>query len=267
MQKTDAPETSVSQGIAASKTKLDYSEYAQHYDQMCAIIPAYEENLQLLIDHSERFSLSDKPKICDLGAGTGNYICRLFEKYPDADFTHVDCDPVMNSLARKKYKSLGIEKVRVVEDYIQRVDFPQNHFDLLVCVNALNTAPPQRVMLSKACDWVKPDGVLFLIDFGRKQNVLDWASYIARNLVKQVGVAKTITTAFNTRKAITANHKGRGEQGAGRIWTHTTDELLSLFDGIDFEPEHIQTCYRDYCDLVIARKIADEREQVIVSAG
>ncbi|NIU07970.1 MAG: hypothetical protein GWN81_03705, partial [Phycisphaerae bacterium] len=56
------------------RDEMDWDAYAEHYDVMCELNPSYHQNLQHLARHVADWNLSANPRICDLGAGTGNYI-------------------------------------------------------------------------------------------------------------------------------------------------------------------------------------------------
>ena len=64
---------------------LDWDAYAEYYDSMCEVNPSYGENIDLLTGYIDKWMLGDNPTICDLGAGTGNYIRALAERIPDAE--------------------------------------------------------------------------------------------------------------------------------------------------------------------------------------
>ena len=233
---------------------LEYGKYAPQYDEMCELVPAYQENIDILLELIPRLDLGDHPNICDLGAGTGNYICAMAEVLPHAKFTHVDADPVMNAYARGKYEKLGLDNCEILESYIQTVNFQNESFDLIVCVNALNTAPPQLPVLRLIRGWLKDGGTLFLIDFGRQQKTLDWTWYMFKHTYKAHGIGRIVKAFWNNREAIRQNRKARLDQKAGRMWTHTTEEFIAVVARAGFQIEYSGTCYRDYSDIVIARK-------------
>ena len=71
-------------------TEIDWARYAEDYDAVCLVSPAYQENLRHLTDRIERWRLPSGSKVLDIGAGTGSFICAIGEKLPEAQFTHVD---------------------------------------------------------------------------------------------------------------------------------------------------------------------------------
>ena len=236
-----------------SARQLSYSDYASHYDQMCALLPVYQDNIDFLLGILPQLELPQHPRICDLGAGTGNYVAALAKKLPDASFVHVDMNASMNAHARQKYEENDVSSVRIVEEYIERVDFPEAEFDLVICINALNTASPQLPVLQKVKRWLKPDAKLFLIDFGRKQRVLDWGWYIFRTAVKSGGLGNYVKALTNNREAIRQNRLAAKDQSRGVMWTHTLSEFQDLVSQAGFDIDIATTCYRGYCDMIVGR--------------
>ena len=158
--------------------EMDWDAYAEHYDVMCELNPSYQENLIALTKFLPRWNLPDDASICDLGAGTGNYIELLRRMLPNASFTHIDFDRKMNDLAAKKYADQNVNPVRIVCEYAQRAEMESESFDLVLCVNALYAITPQEPVLHKVRTWLKEEGRFFVIEFGRKQKTLDWAFYL-----------------------------------------------------------------------------------------
>lgn len=237
-----------------SQRQLSYAEYAKHFDQMCELLPVYQDNIDHLLELIPQLELPDNPKICDLGAGTGNYICAMSDILPNASYVHVDMDKNMNDRAMIKYKNKGLSNVEVIENYIERVELPEGEFDLVVSVNALNTTAPQLPVLRRMRKCLRPNGTLFLIDFGRKQRVLDWGWYILTNTLRKHGVARYVRAIMENREALKQNRHARKDQTNGLMWTHTLEEFSDLVTQAGFDITTAKTCYRGYCDLVVAKR-------------
>ena len=232
---------------------MDYKAYAPHFDPLCAINPAYEELLTLFESELASMNLPQAPEVLDLGAGTGNFVCKLLDQVPSARVTHVDCSSDMNRIAESKYAERNL-KVCIVEAYMQTVEIPSQSKDLIVCVNALNNAPPVRPVLSRIYNWLRPGGYFFLIDFGREIDVVDWTWYLVKHLLSQYGVRETISVIQRQSKVIAINRKGHDDQVRGALWTHSTEELLKHLSDSGFTNTHSKLCYRDYADLVVTQR-------------
>lgn len=232
---------------------MDYKAYAPHFDPLCEINPAYKELLELFDTELQKMDLPERPKVVDLGAGTGNFVCSLLDNIPSACVTHVDCSPDMNEIARAKYTERDLD-VRVVQSYMQTVTIEKNSTDLVVCVNALNNAPPVKPILERIYTWLRPGGYFFLIDFGREIDVVDWTWYLIKHLLSEHGLRKTLSVVRRQSKVISINRKGQTDQISGTLWTHTTNELLEYMADTGFRNVQSKLCYRDYADLVVAQR-------------
>ncbi len=233
---------------------IDWDAYATQYDLMAKFNPSYHENIETLRSGLDKWGVAADAAICDLGAGTGNYISALSRVRPEATFTHVDFDKVMNEIALEKYKRLGIRDISIKEEYLQRVDFPDSSFDLVLCINALYAISPQKAILKKIQRWLKPDGVFFVIDFGRRNRMMDWSWFIMKHIVRDHGVVECAKFFLNSVETIRQNNRGSKNQDDGSYWLHTTQEFGEALTAAGFVVEDLHPCYRDYCDLAVCRK-------------
>lgn len=234
--------------------EMDWDAYAQHYDQMCRFNPAYEENIELLLTRIPQWDLPKKPIICDLGAGTGNYISRLHQIIPDASYYHIDIDGRMIESARRKYQAIGLSDVKIVHEKVHNVRFPSDTFDVILCVNALYAFTPQAQVLANMRAWLKPGGKLFLIDFGRRQRTLEWALYMFREAVRARMVGEYAKAFLEGKEVLKQNRRSTKGQESGRYWLHSTEEFGAVLREAGFTVEELTSCYRDYADMAVCSK-------------
>lgn len=240
---------------AVADDEMNWDAYAEHYDDMCDFNPSYQKNIEILEKFLLRWNLPSNAAVCDLGAGTGNYISALSRHLPNASFTHVDFDKKMNRVAAKKYERNNVKNYSIVENYAQHVEFPDNHFDLIVCVNALYAISPQKQVLHKVSSWLKSDGRFFVIDFGRRQKTLDWALYLFRESMKNHRAGQYVRALYEGREVLKQNRKSLKGQESGRYWLHSTSEFGNTLVDCGFEVDELTPCYRGYADLAICRPI------------
>lgn len=236
---------------------MSFSRYAPEYDRMAALNPAYQANLELFRRVLTEQDLSANIKVADVGAGTGNYICEMQTFYPEASFLHIDSDPEMNRIAREKYRQHGFSNVEIIEEYVQRVDFPPGEFDILISVHSLYAMHPQKLVLKKLQKWLKPGGALFIIDFGRRQNVVDWAFYILGEVAKRHGYLRAAREFLHFAKVSRENVNTTRGQDSGAYWTHSTEQFAEVLSEAGFSVGEVAQCYRGYSDLAICRKPAE----------
>lgn len=233
---------------------IDWDAYATQYDLMAKYNPSYHENIQMLREGLDEWGIPEDASICDLGAGTGNYISALSRARPEAQYTHVDFDSVMNEIAREKYHNLGLSDVSIHESYVQRLDFPDESFDLVICVNALYAMSPREAILERIRKWLKPNGIFFVIDFGRRFRTIDWGWYFIRSIIKRHGVVECAKFFVSCAEIYRQNSKGSKNQQDGAYWLHSTHEFGEALSNAGFTVEELKPCYRDYCDLAVCRK-------------
>lgn len=233
---------------------LDFDRYAPGFDRLNTLSPAYQELRELLAQYLPSFELDEHAKVCDLGAGTGTFTLDVALRYPNASFIHVDMSSEMNEMARGKYEAFQLHDFAIMESFVQACDFPADHFDLVIMVNALNSCPPQYQVLRNIHKWVKPGGHLFLIDFGREQDTWDWTRYLSETVYRSQGLLGLVRELWLNREAIRQNRLARQDQSNGHMWLHTTEEFGEIIRDVGFTVKHIQPCYRGYSDLVVATK-------------
>jgi ubiquinone/menaquinone biosynthesis C-methylase UbiE len=236
-----------------AKDEMNWDAYAEHYDLMCELNPAYQENIQLLLDRISKWGLPLAPRICDIGAGTGNYIAAMAEIYPKAEFVHVDFDSRMNELARAKYHRNGISNVHFVEDHVLHNRLAPSTMDLVICVNSIYAVNPQQAVLERVRELLTPGGRLFAIDFGRKQRTLDWAIYLFREAMKSGKVGRYARGLIEGREVMRQNRQSTKGQTSGRYWLHSTDEFGISLERAGFIVDELSSCYRGYADMAVCR--------------
>lgn len=234
--------------------EMNWDAYAVHYDLMCELNPSYQQNIEVLLDHLAKWNLPANASICDIGAGTGNYIEAISKKLPDAHFTHIDFDNKMNHLALQKYERARIKSVDFISDFAQRVELPPKKFDLIICINALYAISPQRQVLHKIHSWLKDDGRFFIIDFGRKQRTLAWVIYLFRESMKRHRVGTYAKALVEGREVLKQNRRSTKGQESGRYWLHSTSEFGNTLVDCGFTVDEINPCYRGYADLAVCRR-------------
>lgn len=230
---------------------VQWDSYALQYDHMCANNPAYQENIDTFLEFLEGLDLHPTARICDVGAGTGNYIYAASRILPGARYVHIDFDAAMNSFAVAKYEAAGLDTVDIIQRSIHDVDFTSDRFDVVLCVNSLYAMGYQERILTKIRSWLRPNGRLFAIDLGRPQRTADWASYIYWEMVKRRGVTYATRAILGGLGAAKQNRLTRRGQGNGNYWLHSTQEFASALRSCGFNVEVLRTCYREYCDLAI----------------
>jgi len=238
---------------------IDWTNYARRFDLLSELLPAYRENIEALKAHILDRELRGTVRIADIGAGTGNFCLAAAELLPDAEIYHVDFNPSMNEVARAKYESAQLSNITIIEDHVQRAEIEPHSLDLAICVNVLYAIPPQEIVARRIRNWLKPDGTLFIIDFGRKQNAFDWGMHLFRNMLSGRNTRKHLEFLFTGKDAMSQAFRGRRSQSNGSYWMHSTEEFRQFLVEAQFRVDTIYPCYRGYADLAICRPAPHEQ--------
>lgn len=242
-----------SAGPADPKDRVSWWEYGAAYDELCSINPHYEDNVSRFRQWCTGVELPANPVICDIGAGTGNYLLEAARAKPESQFYHWDWNSVMNDLAAAKYAEAGFEATFASQNIS---DFPGDipPVDLAIAVNSLYTFPDSKAVISRIFDSIKPGGLLFTIDLGRELDTGSWARDLIAYNIKTRGFTETLKLTYRLRHAIKQNRKIDQSQDDGAYWAHTTTEFAATMERAGFVVERLETCYRDKCDLAVCRK-------------
>ncbi|MBV1905087.1 MAG: class I SAM-dependent methyltransferase [Pseudomonadales bacterium] len=242
---------SIESAVTLGPDELDWTAYALKYDLMCEFIPAYQEMINTLLQKLSECNLPPNASICDLGAGTGNFITAIASKFPDVHYTHVENSPGMVAVAQQKYEKNAIKHVEVLHESAFSVDFEENSFDSIICINALYAMDPQTEVLARVKKWLKPDGKFLVIDWGRENRILDWCWYVVKNAIRTHGFRRTLSAFIEGAETIKQNRRGRKGHESGKFWRHTTQEFSDTLIEAGFNVEHLSVVYRGYSDLAI----------------
>ena len=244
----------VSEEAHAEPDAMDWEMYAEAYDGVCEDNPSYQDILDRLVQRVSSWDLGVTPRICDVGAGTGNFVVRLAQIFPDAEITHLDMDQAMNDRAVEKYARENVTNVTITQQLVQRAQFAEQSFDLIVCVNALYAMEARPIVLQRLKRWLSVGGILFIVDFGRRHSILDWGVYMFRNMVKKYGFVGYVRRSIANFEAVKQNNRlGKG-QDSGRYWTHSTIEFGGILRETGFEVRELQSCYRGYADMAVCTR-------------
>lgn len=233
--------------------EVSWWDYATAYDLLCDHNPHYQQNLNDFKVWLSSTNLDDGIRICEVGAGTGNFLRAAGSVYPNAEFYHWDWNSTMNAIALDKYNETKIA-VEIHNSDISDFpgDLPQQ--DVMLALNSLYTFPDPVAILEKAYALLKPGGWLYTIDIGRPLKVGAWAGDLLRHNLRTIGVRQTAYRLYRMRHAILANQSIDNKLSNGSYWQHKTDEFGRLLESLGFKVTKLESCYRDCADRAICRK-------------
>lgn len=235
-------------------TTVDWSAYAQVYDLMADNNPAYQDLLTQFQSDMHLWDLRDHAVIADLGAGTGNFSLLVAQAFPSASVVHLDSNPAMNALAKRKAASRGLSNIDVLTTDIDKATFPQASIDAVVTVHALYSFPDPRATIQDIYQWLRPGGLVWACDLGREMNIGDWARFLFRESYRQRGLARTIQHFIRGRVITRENRRIAAAQRVGTYWKHALSEYRMAFETAGFRVTGARAAYRGYSDIVQAQK-------------
>jgi SAM-dependent methyltransferase len=116
-----------------------------------------------------------KKNVLDLGCGPATQLAQIAQLLPETHFTGVDLSAEMLVDAKQHIAELGINNVDFIENDITRLDkFADQSFDAVISTMALHHLPnyDDLVQCFQSIQRVlKPDGAIYLTDFGRLKSL------------------------------------------------------------------------------------------------
>ncbi len=137
------------------------------YDLMSPLYNAMEWPVEKFLFRSLRKELWDQikgPEVLEIGIGTGKNI----PYYPrDIELTGIDLSPGMLKRAKQLLDKKQQDCVTLKEMDAQNMDFPGNHFDVVVATFVFCSVPEPIAGLKEALRVTKPGGKLHLLEHMR----------------------------------------------------------------------------------------------------
>jgi len=142
------------------KVRDAFNAHALDYDRLRKIfIPCYEDfyRIPLTIMSPERV----RPKILDLGSGSGLFSAFVLEKYPEAGLTLIDISEDMLAVAGSRFRGLANIDY-IAEDYV-RYDFGDVEYDAIISALSIHHLEDrEKIELYKKCYRLLKAGWLFI---------------------------------------------------------------------------------------------------------
>lgn len=114
-------------------------------------------------------------EVVDLGCGPATQLAQIAAFNPGIQFHGVDLSPTMLESAAKHVSSLGLKNVRFTQGDITKLDFiADQNADAVISTMALHHLPTTghlNACFSEISRILKPNGALYLVDFGRLKSL------------------------------------------------------------------------------------------------
>ncbi len=231
-----------------------WANYAQSYDAMAQGNPAYQYIIGRFVASVSTWKVNSESTIIDVGAGTGNFSVCAASLLAPAKIIHCEPDKTMIDRARSKSSTASIANLSFLQSSAESLAFGEQALDGAIIVHVLYTLKDPNAFIRRLHRWLKPGSRVFACDLGRILDVPDWRRYLYRNLFSVAGFIKGVRLLWKSRVVAVANRVIAANQLSGLYWTHDLESFASAFRQAGFEIERMETAYRGYSDLVVARK-------------
>lgn len=115
-------------------------------------------------------------KILDAGCGFGAVGIEMAKAFPNSEITGIDLSEPLLKLAEKSVDSAGIKTSIIFrKGDVEKIDFPDKHFDLVINSFMLHIVENPVVMLNEIERVAKPDARILITDLRRF-----WLGYFAK---------------------------------------------------------------------------------------
>jgi len=142
--------------------KLDdgYSKFAKIYDAAVKLLPLWKTWIKTVIPHIEG------NRVLEASFGTGYLMMQYAEKY---ETYGIDFNNEMVGTARENLSRKGI-KATLQQANVERLPFPDNHFDTIINTMAFTGYPNGKQAMFEFHRVLKNNGKLLIVDFDYPSN-------------------------------------------------------------------------------------------------
>jgi SAM-dependent methyltransferase len=113
--------------------------------QQEAFMPDREQRFGAMLDAVGAIAGGRPPRLLDLAGGTGTIALRTLARFPGADVTVLDQDPVLLAIAGASLRDRGTIVDTDLSDPAWRAKLPGDGFDAVLTATALHWLPAERV--------------------------------------------------------------------------------------------------------------------------
>jgi len=127
---------------------------------------SFEREQELILDTAH---LSGGERVLDLAGGPGIYSRPLARRLSTGVVVLLDLSWPMLSYANGRARQEGIDNIAFVHGTAQRLPFPRNHLDFVLCSGALHLFPDVPLALAEVHRVLKPGGSFTVAAFRRRE--------------------------------------------------------------------------------------------------
>lgn len=159
----------------------NHSAVKQYKNLACSYDSRFQKYIEATTNKvAASTNIAPGAKVLDLGCGTGEMLFKLGQEYPNVGLlAGIDASEDMLKLARIKLKSF--KTVNLYLGSIEKLPYPDEHFDLIVSSGVLHYVQAIEAMTKEAFRVLKPQGSILLIDMAQEA-LTTKISYLLRRI-------------------------------------------------------------------------------------
>nr|MDT0658571.1 class I SAM-dependent methyltransferase [Micromonospora sp. DSM 115978] len=125
---------------------IDAAAWQESWDrQQEAYLPDREHRFAAVLDAVAAVADTDRPKLLDLAGGTGTISLRALARFPRAEVTLLDLDPVLLAIASASLTDRATIVTADLRDPDWRAALPGTGYDAVLTATALHWLPAERL--------------------------------------------------------------------------------------------------------------------------
>lgn len=137
------------------KLDKEYSKYAKAYDTAVKLLPVWKTWIKTVIPYIEG------NRVLEASFGTGFLLMQYANKY---ETYGIDFNDNMVEIAKTNLSRKGI-RATLQQANVEKLPFPENHFDTVVNTMAFSGYPDGKQAMSEFFRVLKDGGLLLMVDF------------------------------------------------------------------------------------------------------
>jgi trans-aconitate methyltransferase len=146
---------------------IDADAWQESWDrQQEGYLPDREHRFATMLDAVDAIADTDRPRLLDLAGGTGTITLRALTRFPHAEVTMVDLDPVLLAIATASLTGRASIITADLAKASWRALLPHQEYDAALTATALHWLPADRLtaLYAEIHGLLRPGGILVNAD-------------------------------------------------------------------------------------------------------
>ncbi len=206
---------------------LDPDAWQESWDrQQEGYLPDREHRIATMLDAVEATAATERPRLLDLAGGTGTITLRALARFPRAEVTMLDLDPVLLAIAAASLTG----RAGIVTADLNSPDWttvlPHRGYDAVLTATALHWLPADRLatLYAEIHDLLRPGGIFINADYMPDDGLSELTKRLSTQASSRRNARHAAGAALSWRQwwDLVANDPGLAPLAAQRATTYPT---------------------------------------------